>query len=48
MKIKPEKLLPIASMALGLIGMVVNNAIQENDKKKLKEEIVQDLLKKKD
>lgn len=51
-KFKAEKLLPIASAALGVAAMLVSNAIQANDKKnlkaELKSEIMNDLLKNED
>ena len=44
-KIKPEKLLPIASAVLGIAGMLVSNAMQKNEKKVWKEEVKDELMK---
>lgn len=42
---KPEKLLPIASTVLAVAGMVVSNAVQANEKKALKAELKEELMK---
>ena len=52
MKIKfdPKKLLPVASLVLGLAGTLISNKIQANEretmKAELKEELMKDLLNK--
>jgi hypothetical protein len=45
LEIKPEKLLPLASAVLGIAGMFVSNAIQANEKKALKAELKDEILK---
>lgn len=42
---KPEKLLPVASAVLAVAGMVVSNAVQANEKKMLKAELKDELMK---
>lgn len=44
-KIEPEKLLSGLSIVLGLASMAVTSMIQTNDKKILKAELKEDLLK---
>ena len=45
LEIKPEKILPIASTILGIAGMLVSNAVQANEKKALKAELKDEILK---
>lgn len=48
-KLDPKKLLPVASLALGLAGTLISNKIQANEratmKAEIKEELMKDLLK---
>ena len=45
LEIKPEKLLPIVSAVLGIAGMFISNAMQANEKKVLKAELKDEILK---
>ena len=45
LKFDPTKLLPVASMALGLAGMVVSNIMKNNETKTMKTELKDEIIK---
>lgn len=45
LKFDPTKLLPVASMALGLAGMLVSNKMKSNEQTAMKMELKNELIK---